>query len=302
MLQIKNTLGGGGKGLYVWKRRKKKTIYDNGTQYEPLSTFQHISDSTYSPTGSTTFGSDSIVCKCSNSGISQGAVTDNPIDFAGYSKISIECEISTNNAINGMVGVSSDKITPSDLKTLRVNSTDGTVRTKISYNIPSNVNNGYIVFGVQSGWRVSTDNTVKVYRVWLETSEEYVIDNNPDKYPDGAIHADGYWYEKVSEGAKVATGSITNSNSSLENLVVEHGLGKTPTKFIAMADLNSSGTSGTVGAFYNVLPSNKVIYYDYGICGESSDFTVNDTTVTVKAMTNIGRYWANKTYYWIAIA
>lgn len=235
MLQIKNTLGGGGKGLYAWKRRKKKTIYDNGTQYEPLSIFQYISDSSNPPTGSTTFGSDSIVCACSGGGIVQGAVTDNPIDFAGYSKISIECEISTNNAVLGIVGVSSDKITPSGLKTLRVNSTDGTVRTEISYDIPSDVNNKYIVFGAQSGWKFSTDNTVKVYRVWLEASEEYVIDNNPDKYPDGAVHTDGYYYEKVSEGITPEMFGATKKeeqtftvSSSVSEKTITHSLGEIP--------------------------------------------------------------------------
>lgn len=110
------------------------------------------------------------------------------------------------------------------------------------------------------------------------------------------------FHRKVAPGAKISTGNITNSDTGLDNLVIEHGLGKAPTKFILMANLSYSGTNGTVGAFYNVFPSNKVIYYDYGICGETSDFTVNDTTVTIKAMTNIGKYWASKTYYWIAIA
>ena len=131
---------------------------------------------------------------------------------------------------------------------------------------------------------------------------DYVVSDKETAYPDGGVHTDGYYYEKVVEGAKVSTGSITNYDSHLANLVIEHGLGKAPTRFILMADLYVSGTNGTVGAFYNVLPSNEVIYYDYGVCGESSDFTVNDTTVAVKSMTSISKYWADRTYYWVAIA
>ena len=60
---------------------------------------------------------------------------------------------------------------------------------------------------------------------------------------------------------------------------------------------------GSIGALYNVLPENHVIYTSSsGVCGTSSEFTVNETTFKVKAMTNEGKYWANKTFYWIAIA
>ena len=147
----------------------------------------------------------------------------------------------------------------------------------------------------------STAHYLIIGRVFVYTFLDYVVSDKETAYPDGGEKG-GYYYEKVGEGAKISTGSITNSEAYLENLVIEHGLGKAPTKFIVMANLSYSGTNGTVGAFYNVFSSNKVIYtQSSGVCGESSDFTVSDTTVTVKALTSIGKYWADKTYYWIAI-
>ena len=312
-LSVKNMLGGGSaKGLYVWKRRKAKALYLNGDECTDVTGGWSIGVHSVSDgLGEVTKNDTYVYLKTGSSAATDDCpiATNNPIDMNGYDNLCFKYENASgdgNMPVMWAVASSIRGISVKGFSDVTRSGSGENARGITSHIIKTNISSInsplYAVGGISSSADSFPNGTANMVQAWIESSEEeYIADNNPDKYPDGAVHTDGYYYEKVVE-VKISTGSITNSNSSLENLVIKHGLGKTPTKFIVMADLSYSGTSGTAGAFYNVFPSNEVIYYDYGICGESSDFIVNDTTVTVKAMTNMGKYWANKTYYWIAIA
>ena len=63
----------------------------------------------------------------------------------------------------------------------------------------------------------------------------YVISDDPNKYPDGAVHTDGYYYERVSEGidlvkigcTKFEEGSVVLSSDS-DSMSLNHSLDVVP--------------------------------------------------------------------------
>ena len=204
---VKNTLGGGdNKVNNVWKRIKRRYIYRNGVQSEPLVTFHWDNGSSYNPQGATTFYDSYIHSVCSKTDIRQGAITDSTIDLSNYDSLSMSCAISTDNAVHGFVGVSNDKTTVSSSGTRMVLRADGTVNAVVTYDTSSITTVQYVVFGASSGWASTNVGEVKTYSVWLDSGAwEYVTDKNENKYPDGDILGE-YYYERVS----VDVGPIMN--------------------------------------------------------------------------------------------
>ena len=276
MLQIKNTLGGGkSEGLYAWKKNEVEYTSQNELDSDKMILIDNSSASAVRIYYSTSYSFDA----------STGLYTlNNPIaSDVSYGK---------TKTINGGNYVTLDS--PS---------------SPTMYTNYSTSHTFYVDNGASTNRKImialnSTKDALKTYSAKANfTFLDYIVSDKETAYPDGAVHTDGYYYEKVVEGAKVAHGSVSISGSSESYITINHGLGKTPTKFILFANLSSLSSVGSIGAFYNVLPSNNVIYTSSsGACGESSEFTVNDTTVKVKAMTNEGKYWVKKTFYWIAIA
>lgn len=103
--------------------------------------------------------------------------------------------------------------------------------------VAGNIKKGIDLFGVNG----SFDNSTGLY-VWKKdqndtnhTFIDYVVSDNENAYPDRAVHTDGYYYEKVVEGAKIATGTV--SVGKIDNAkTIQHGLGKTPTIIFAVLD------------------------------------------------------------------
>ena len=87
---------------------------------------------------------------------------------------------------------------------------------------------------------------------------DYVVSDKETAYPDGGEKG-GYWYEKVSE-AKVATGTLTISDSSTYTLTIEHGLGRIPKEFYLLITSNNSVASRNVVSAYKNDTGCKVSY------------------------------------------
>ena len=91
---------------------------------------------------------------------------------------------------------------------------------------------------------------------------DYIVSDKETAYPDGG-EKDGYWYEKVVEGAKFTTGTVTPSSGNW--LRVEHGLGVTPDIITVMAE--SSNTSVLAYALHDIKQP------DYALIGNLSGAT-----------------------------
>ena len=91
---------------------------------------------------------------------------------------------------------------------------------------------------------------------------DYIVSDKETAYPDGG-EKDGYWYEKVGEGAKFTTGTVTPSSGNW--LRVEHGLGVTPDIITVMAE--SSNTSILAYALHDIKRP------DYALIGNLSGST-----------------------------
>ena len=73
------------------------------------------------------------------------------------------------------------------------------------------------------------------------TFVDYVVNNDPNKYPSDGLHTDGYYYEKV--GTKVTSGEITFS-SAVKTITIEHGLGTEP-KYVFLIGIQTNSNSNT---------------------------------------------------------
>lgn len=145
---------------------------------------------------------------------------------------------------------------------------------------------------------------------------DYIVSDKENAYPDGGEKG-GYWYEKVSN-AKMASGSITPS-SSPTNLVIEHGLGKTPKQFyLLLNEADFTSYRVVVSAYKNDIghrvsyasPTGGGIYNAYAESSEESPETIFDeTNITVPTCYSSAnknstsyqvRYYG--VYKWFAIA
>lgn len=133
----------------------------------------------------------------------------------------------------------------------------------------------------------------------------YVVSDSEDTYPDKAVHTDGYYYEKVVEGLRMATGSFSWSSSTTNTMTFTHGLGVKP-KYVLLYTLPSMSYGGyTIMAIPfglgSSIPSNFVL------CpGSAGDLRKKAVTPTITENEyscdsyGSGYYWAADTYNWVA--
>ena len=91
----------------------------------------------------------------------------------------------------------------------------------------------------------------------IKTFIDYIVSDDPNKYPSDGLHTDGYWYEKVVEGAKVASGTINSAGGSY-TLDIEHGLGVKPNRVMIIANPYVSGQFAT--GFYSENDNVNLIF------------------------------------------
>lgn len=153
----------------------------------------------------------------------------------------------------------------------------------------------------------------------IKTFIDYIVSDDPNKYPSDGLHTDGYWYEKVVEGAKVASGEITFS-SAVDNITIEHGLGKEPKSIFLINIYKSTSEMQTAvaGAYKNDTDSKIITTQAFsdGTNGfspgkdTSGHGTYNDAVITADINNiyvpisykyqSVNKYLG--TYKWFAIA
>ena len=128
----------------------------------------------------------------------------------------------------------------------------------------------------------------------------YIVSDKETAYPDGAVHTDGYYYEKVSEGAQIAEGSKSGSNANPHNNpIIEHGLGVKPTNIIIYYKDKSYQTAG----YANYKNDASEGYYANANNSVTGSVTISDVTETSFKLSGGNRYGGSGLYlYWIAIA
>lgn len=113
------------------------------------------------------------------------------------------------------------------------------------------------------------------------------------------------FHRKAEPGAKISTGSITNSTSSLTALNIEHGLGKIPTKFVVIPSSFSGNIAIQIisfGVFYNGTTCDLLTKNGTTLSISTVTPTINDTNISIPSKDGSEYPWVKGTYRWIAIA
>ena len=137
-----------------------------------------------------------------------------------------------------------------------------------------------------------------IYTAVDDNRKTYVttlVSDNGDKYPDGIIHTDGYYYAKVA----LAYGKV--SLNSGETITIPHMLGSKPTLVIGHA--RTSNSSSCSVAFMYDGKTTEVTYADGYFLKVSTDktSTVDETNITIPCASS-SNLWGKFTYDWIAIS
>lgn len=234
MLQIKNTLGGGKpEGLYVWK----KSSYSPAVSLKN-PTFDYISATVSSSSSDYTFGNFSFDISIIDDWTKffTGFVNTN-----GYGSNFPSDGIFHNYSDNGNWNYTVSE----------VNLSAGTVTIHIGGQCGDYKSEGTYKY---TGTKVVSEE--------IKEFLDYIVSDKETAYPDGGEKG-GYWYERVVEGAKFTTGTVTPSSDMW--LRVEHGLGVTPDIITVMAE--SSNTSILAYALHDIKRP------DYALIGNLSGTT-----------------------------
>lgn len=120
---------------------------------------------------------------------------------------------------------------------------------------------------------------------------DYIVSDSPTAYPDGAVHTDGYWYEKVVEGipspagfTKVTVDTFTpTSNQRLDTTTIEHSHGSIPTLCVVIGNpLTTSNVPFQVGAIngskkYGIMLGEGTGYWMSGAVLTANNFRFHET-------------------------
>ena len=263
MLQIKNTLGGGKpEGLYVWKKYEcipKQTIVNptfhikaNVSTQKAIITSDDINFKAFGTlTDSKNFyqSREPEFCNFMNGFNNSNSRVHFAISTSTYSG-QLELNYSNNSYWNAFT-----KMTPTD--------TGAELTASILF-------------------KTTIDDTLqytgtKTIAAKIGKFISYVVSDKENAYPDGAVHTDGYWYEKVVDGfdlekvgcTKFEEGSFTNTSDS--NIVsVNHSLGELP-KFVICASETLNNSETYIDTYCAVIGENG-----YG----GNGFTINNRYYT----------------------
>ena len=239
MLQIKNTLGGGKpEGLYAWKKSSVSYI-DNITT---IDSENYILGNAKSNT--TVYYSNSYTIDEATGMYTLVNPQSTILEYGRNSLYSVEM-VKSNYYIWG--STSSNKIYNTNASS--------------TYNVYIQNDKGSVYLYAQTSF--SNYYKYDIHSVKTEyTFLDYIVSDKETAYPDGG-EKDGYWYERVVEGAKFTTGTVTPSSGDW--LRVEHGLGVTPDIITVMAE--SSNTSILAYALHDIKRP------DYALIGNLSGST-----------------------------
>ena len=149
----------------------------------------------------------------------------------------------------------SKTVTPTS-KNITVSPDSGKLLSKVVVNgdsdlIPQNIKSGIDIFGVTGTF--NNNSGIYLWNKYTYTSNtkgdwvDYVVSNDSSKYPNGAVHTDGYWYE-LSDTANLTVATGTVYSTSRTDVSVE--LGKEP-KYFGISALNATIGTETSGDLYS---------------------------------------------------
>lgn len=149
---------------------------------------------------------------------------------------------------------------------------------------------------------------------------DFVVSDSEIAYPDGAVHTDGYWYEKfdnstlipgnIREGIDIwgVVGTLVEGvtgidfgeatlASASETVTVNHALGVAPS-FVALIPkiLESASSATLINVNGGTIRKSSSSWYVTAVTN-----TLTDTSIVFGTYSSSFKYPA-KDYYWIAIA
>ena len=151
--------------------------------------------------------------------------------------------------------------------------------------------------------------------------ENYIVSDNENAYPNGAVHSDGYYYEKVGEGPDVSSVGFTKGETievdcaSQTTFTVPHSLGVIPKLILLVGDggISYNRVSMLVATRYK---NGSSYYYmnKYGITNDgititdvfdtyyiesssSARITATDTTITFNYDNSNNGYFSRGSKY-----
>ena len=135
---------------------------------------------------------------------------------------------------------------------------------------------------------------------------DFVVSDSETAYPDGAVHTDGYWYQRVVEGIKGEEIFFTQSTAS-RTVTIPHSLGVVPTGFhlrVTTYDERTNGVKTVVCPFTSDSSARGV----YKFSGNSSiqnggfEATITNTEITIDTNSNSWTFAAGYEYRMIVWA
>ena len=150
--------------------------------------------------------------------------------------------------------------------------------------------------------------------VETKTFDSYVVSDDETKYPDGAVHTDGYYYERVSEGitpqmfgcTKMAVDKYTFASKSALNVGIPHSLGEIPKYVFIFSEVDepTSTSSAYLTKYWGAMPvnSSRVVdgYMDYtqSDSWKNSTLSLYNTDILIKSNIDF-EYWLTGVEYTI---
>ena len=120
----------------------------------------------------------------------------------------------------------------------------------------------------------------------IKTFIDYIVSDDPNKYPSDGLHTDGYWYERVSEGitpemfgcTKMAVDTFTlTSRTKITDYTISRSLGEIP-KFIFIVAESLPTVNNDIYNYVNTndtqdsyAPFGKLTYYNSGFNNQTYD-------------------------------
>lgn len=137
--------------------------------------------------------------------------------------------------------------------------------------LPENIKSGVTMWGKTGTF----DNSNGQY-IWKKYNEyefiDYVVSDNENKYPDGAVHTDGYYYERIDnlfQGHDVfKTSLVFTSDTLIANIgTITHNLGKIPIMVLVISETNWND----IVAFSGI---EHIICYNLSLINYSTTYSV----------------------------
>lgn len=295
MLQIKNTLGGGKpEGSYVWRKNEViKTLITTlspsnftvkvGTNITGYSYHSITLTSNLSVNLSTTKGITKELVAQWLDGVSVKVYNTNVSNYSESRTLSDNGDgtLTLTNSY-GASAIITITLVNADVATITL-STDQSESASYTY---------VTFYGSSRSsfpYSTSTSKNVKVY----DTSYSflnYIVSDKETAYPDGGVHADGYYY--VKSGMLVTTGTFSTGGAAPSSVILDIGI--TDIKGLVVFDSSSNTTSEA-----HYFPEKNIAKFRRGNSSWGTLTVTQDGTYVTLSGSN-GNWYNSPGYFWYA--